>query len=85
MTAFAESLARDIRNAKRVGEEERVLSQLSEAMGIEDTHNGVNTDGGFIWQSQPGSRFNRANRQIKPSEFSIRDLFEHLVTYEMFE
>lgn len=82
MTAFATSLARDIRNAKRTGEENMVLSQLSEAMGIEDAHNGVNSEGGFIWQSQPGSRFNRARQQIKPTEFSIRDLFENLVTME---
>lgn len=82
MTAFATSLARDIRNAKLTGEEDKVLSQLSEAMGIEDAHNGVNSEGGFIWQSQPGSRFNRSKQQIKPIEFSIRDLFEHLVTTE---
>ena len=82
MTAFASTLARDIRNAKRTGEEDKVLSQLSEAMGIEDSHNGVNSDGGFIWQAQAGSRFNRARQQIKPTEFSIRDLFENLVTHE---
>jgi hypothetical protein len=82
MTAFAQSLARDIRNAKKTGEEDRVLSQLSEAMGIENAHNGVNSDGGFIWQSQSGSKFNRRNQQIKANEFSIRDLFEHLVTHE---
>jgi len=82
MTAFAATLARDIRNAKRTGEEDKVLSQLSEAMGIEDAHNGVNSEGGFIWQSQSGSRFNRSRQQIKPSEFSIRDLFENLVTLD---
>ncbi len=82
MTAFAESLARDIRNAKRHGEEDKVLSQLSESMGIEDAHNGINLEGGFIWQAESGKRFDRSKQQINPREFSIRDLFENLVTFE---
>lgn len=84
MTAFAESLARGLRNAKRCGQAdyEAECARLTEAMGIEDAYNGVNSDGGFIWQSQPGSRFNRSKQQIKSSEFSIRDLFEHLVTQD---
>lgn len=85
MVAFARTLARDLRQARKESPQKfrQQVTLLAECMGIGETLLSRNETGGITYQyASTSPTFDRSKQSVRPSEFSVRDLFECLVCDE---